>query len=202
MRTIEWQRNLEEQLTHGKRLFRVAELANIANVSHHALNVELERLVKRQVLERYARGVYGLPKKVTPNDLVRSLDAHAYITSFSALFQQGIATQVPTVYTCFTDRRHNRSREKKTPVGRFVFTTVKKPIYAPPRDTVIVPAQQALFDYVYMLRRQGVNPRNVVTLRNLQSLRQHLSDDLTRRYPQKVLEDVLALLDNSPDSNA
>jgi len=126
MKTIEWQKTLEEYMVQGKKLFTVAELANIANVSHHALNVELARLVKRHVLERYARGIYGLPKKVTPNELVRSLDTHAYITAFSALFQQGMVTQIPTVYTCFNRSAAQPFSSKANTFGTFRFHNRKK----------------------------------------------------------------------------
>ena len=192
MQVLQWQQYLEGQLTRGKKLFTVAELANIANTSHHILNVELERLTKRRVLTRYARGIYGVPDGVTPADLVRYLDAHAYLTSTYALFQSGTITQVPTTLTCFTDRRHNRSRERRTPLGRFVFVTVKKPIYAPPGDNLVAPGKQALYDFVYLMHRRGVNPRNVVTFRNLDKLQQQ-SEDCFIHYPASVRKDVAGL---------
>ena len=197
MKTLKWQQYLEEQLVQGKKLFTVAELANVAATSHHALNVELERLTKRRVLEKYARGIYGAPNKAAPADLVRYLDAHAYITSAYALFCHGIITQTPKTFTCFTDRRHNRSRVRKTSLGRFIFVTVKKPRYAPPADALIAPGEQALYDFVYLMRRQGINPRNVVTFRNLNNLRQH-PDDCTLHYPASVKKNVADLLETGP----
>ncbi len=191
---LKWQQYLEEQLVCGKKLFTVAELANIAATSHHALNVELKRLTKRGVLEKYARGVYGTPNKAAPEDLVRYLDEHAYITSAYALFRHGIITQAPKIFTCFTDRRHNRSGVRKSSLGRFVFVTVRQPIYAPPVDTVIAPGKQALYDFVYLMRRRGVNPRNVVTFRNLNNLRQK-PNGYALRYPTSVKKDVANLLE-------
>ena len=193
MKILKWQQYLEEQLVHGKKLFTVAELANVADTSHHALNVELERLTKRGVLAKYARGIYGTPNKATPADMVRYLDAHAYITSTYALFHHGMITQVPKTFTCFTDRRHNRSRVRKTSLGRFVFVTVKKPIYAPPAGILIAPGEQALYDFVYLMRRQGINPRSVITFRNLNNLRQQLKD-YALHYPASVKKNVADLL--------
>jgi len=41
MKTLDWVNFLETQKTgHGKVLFRVAELANVAGRSHHAMNIE------------------------------------------------------------------------------------------------------------------------------------------------------------------
>ena len=193
MKALKWQQYLEEQLVHGKKLFTVAELANIAATSHHALNVELKRLTKRGVLAKYARGVYGTPNEATPEDLLRYLDAHAYITSAYALFHHGIITQAPKTFTCFTDRRHNRSRIRKSSLGRFVFVTVKQPIYAPPSGALIAPGEQALYDFVYLMRRRGVDPKSVVTFRNLDNLRQHPAD-YALRYPDSVKKNVADLL--------
>ena len=193
MKSLKWQQYLEKQLIHGKKLFTVAELANIAATPHHALNVELERLTKRGVLEKYARGVYGVPNKATPADLVRYLDAHAYITSAYALFHHGMITQTPKTFTCFTDRRHNRSRVRKSSLGRFVFVTVKKPIYAPPSGALVAPGEQALYDFVYLMRRRGVDPRSVVTFRNLNNLRQ-LPKDYALHYPTSVKKNVAELI--------
>ena len=61
MKALEWHKFLEsQQELHGKVLFRVAELANVAGRDPHALNVELGRLVRQEVITRYATGVYGL----------------------------------------------------------------------------------------------------------------------------------------------
>lgn len=193
MKALKWQQYLEKQLVYGKKLFTVAELANIAATSHHVLNVELERLTKRGVFEKYARGVYGAPNKAMPEDLLRYLDAHAYITSAYALFQHGMITQTPKTFTCFTDRRHNRSRVRKSSLGRFVFVTVKQPIYAPPAGALIAPGEQALYDFVYLMRRKGVDPRSVVTFRNLNDLRQK-PNKYALHYPASVRKNIADLL--------
>ncbi len=193
MKALKWRQYLEEQLIYGKKLFTITELANIAATSHHALNVELERLTKNGVLAKYARGVYGAPNKATPEDLLRYLDAHAYITSDYALFHHGMITQAPKTFTCFTDRRHNRSRVRKSSLGRFVFVTVKKPIYAPPSGGLIAAGEQALYDFIYLMRRKGVDPGNVVTFRNLNNLRQK-PNDYALRYPTSVKKNVADLL--------
>ena len=91
MKTLKWIKFLETQKTrHGKVLFRVAELANAAGRSHHALNVELARLVKNGVTARYATGVYGLPGAATAEHLVATLDADAYITGMFALYRHNL----------------------------------------------------------------------------------------------------------------
>jgi predicted transcriptional regulator of viral defense system len=191
MKALQWQSYLEEQnRIHDKRLFTVTELANAAGTSSHIVNVQLDRLRCRGVIERYARGTYGLPNAVTAEDLVQALDRSAYITGAAALHRHGIITQVPTKYTCFTNRRHNRSRERRTPVGRFVFVCVKRSVYAPPKAAVTAPPEQALLDFVYVCRLKGVAPRSIVTFRNLERLNDVLIGELAERYPRTVAVEV------------
>ena len=195
MKTWEWQKYMDEQRRiYGKKIFSVAEMANIARMSPDSLNVELARLTKRGVLLRYARGIYGLPEGLTASELLDSMDSHAYITSVSALFHHGMITQSPSSFVCFTDRRHNRSRERKTPVGRFIFVTVKKNIYSPPADKKIAPPEQSLCDFVYLMRRKGLDPQSIVTFRNLNRLRKSLLKRTLRRYPGTVQKHVSSIL--------
>lgn len=187
MKTLEWIRFLEGQRTrHNKVLFRVAELANSAGRSHHALNVELSRLVKKRVLARYSTGVYGLPGAATPEQIVEALDADAYITGMFALSRHNLITQTPTEITCFTDRRHNRSRQRVTPVGKLMFTCVSRRIYSRPVDGVLASPEQAFCDFLHTARRKGLNPASLVTFRGLSRLNPKLLALRAKHYPASV----------------
>ena len=194
MKTLEWIKFLETQRTrHGKVLFRVAELANAAGRSHHALNVELARLVKNGVIARYATGVYGLPGAATAEHLVATLDADAYITGMFALCRHNLVTQAPAEITCFTNRRHNRSRQRRTPLGRLVFVCVSRRIYAKPVSGVLAPPEQAFCDFAHTAKRQGLNPASLVTFRGLNRLKPKLLNRLAERYPASVGETIRQL---------
>ncbi|MCY2996399.1 MAG: hypothetical protein NTY19_52410 [Planctomycetota bacterium] len=194
MRANAWRDYLEEQRDrHGKVLFTVTELAHVAGVSHAALNVELARLRRQSVIVKYAHGLYGPARAVTPQLLVPAIDSHAYITGHYALFAHHLVTQIPTVVTCFTDRRSSRARDRDTPIGRFVFVVVSGGVYAAPADGPIADPIQALCDYVYLARRQGVPPEALVTLRNLPA-RASLDAMLLARYPRTVQKHVARLL--------
>ena len=195
MKTLEWQQYIEEQgRVHGKNLFTVAELANAARTSPQALNVELGRLRKKGLIVQYGRGIYGHKDSVTPEQLVPYLDSRAYITSTSAFYRHGLLTQVPMRFTCFTNRRHNRSRERSTPLGPFVFVCVKEPIYRPPSSGVVAPPEQALLDFVYLMRRGGVDPGEIVGFRGLDRIRPSLVKQISRRYPSTVRNQALHIL--------
>lgn len=195
MKAREWRKYLEEQhRLHGKSLFTVTELANVANTSRNALSVELARLRRQGLIVRYAHGQYGLPDVISPLVLLPAVDAHAYITGSYALHYHNLVTQAPVRITCFTDRRSPRAQERSTPIGRLVFFCVRSRVYAPPRSGVVATPAQALCDFVYMMRRQGVSPEGVVTFRNLNGIAAEDLDATLLRYPKAVQRHVRGLV--------
>lgn len=186
MKALHWQQYLQaEYKASGKSVFHVAELANIAGRDAHALNVELSRLMKAGVLARYAQGRYGLPGVATPEELLMQVDTSAYVTGHWALYQANHVDQRPTVITCFTNRRHNRSRVRDTPLGRLEFTTARPPIYAMPEGRPVATPEQALCDYVYLCLRQKLRPESLVRFRSLPNLSASLAST-AQRYPGTV----------------
>ena len=191
MKAIDLLRFLQQQRDeHAKVIFTTSELANAAGGNPRSLNVALDRYVTSGVIARYTPGRYGLPGEVSPEDLVPAIDTSAYITGQYGLYRRQMITQMPAEITCFTNRRHNRSRTRETPVGRIVFVCVTGSTYAPPKDSVVVPAEQALIDFVYICRRRGVSQNDVVTFRNLDRLNGPLLDEHLSRYPKAVQRDV------------
>jgi hypothetical protein len=194
MKANAWRKFLEEQrVLHGKVLYTVTELANVAGACGAALNVELTRLRDQEVIEKYAHGLYGLPRAVTPQDLVAAIDSHAYITGHYALYVHGLVTQKPVVITCFTDRQSPRARERATPLGRLDFACVRSDVYSPTPTGTIAPPAQALCDYVYLSRRPGTSPESLVTFRNLARIRDADFLRILARYPRSVQEYVAPL---------
>lgn len=196
MKALEWQRFMEAQRQqHGKTVFTVTELANASGNSPRVLNVELDRLLKRGIIVRYAHGRYGLAGALEPESLLPHLDGGAYMTGAYALYRQNVINQVLTRITCFTNRRHNRSRVRETAAGRFTFVCVRPPIYAPPAGEPFAPPEQALCDLVYLMRRQGLDPRSLYTFRNLSRLNPATLRETALRYPlptRRMVEDMVA----------
>lgn len=200
MKARDWQRYLATERAQGKTVFSVTELANASGSKPHVLNVELYRLCKQGILTRYARGRYGLPEAVTPEQLLPALDTHAYITGAFALHRHNLITQMPVEITCFTNRRHNRSRIRMTPVGRFTFVCVQLPVYAPPAEGVLATPEQALCDYICLMRRRGVAPASTVTFRGLDRLDPRALREHAARYPRSVQRTLANLMDVPPES--
>jgi len=198
MRALQWHKHLEQARRRDRKaLFTVAELANIAGVSPHNLNVQLGRLVTQGVMVRYARGIYGLPGLGAPAELVGFMDSGAYITGLYSLYHHNLVTQRPTLVTCFTNRRHNRSRERETPIGTFSFVCLGGRIYSRPTDGNIACGQQAFCDWLYLCLRKNIAPESQATLCNLSTFNDDLLADLLRRYPKTVSRAADRILDSA-----
>jgi hypothetical protein len=195
VRANAWRKYLEQQRKeYGKVLFTRTELANVAHVSPAALNVELARLRRQEIIVRHAHGLYGMPDAVSPQFLVSAIDSHAYITGHYALYDCQMVTQIPVTITCFSDRRSPRAQERMTSVGRLTFVCVRSSVYSPVPEAAIAPPPQALCDYVYLSRRYGVEPEALVTFRNLERIRAEELAPILPRYPVSVQKHVERLL--------
>jgi hypothetical protein len=118
--------------------------------------------------------------------LLPTLDTCAYITGLYALQRHNLVTQTVREITCFTMRRHNRSRVRNTPLGRMVFACVRRPIYAPPQEGFIVPPEQALCDFVYFTLRAKLRPESLVSFRRLETVDPSFLQSISERYPSTV----------------
>jgi hypothetical protein len=195
VRADAWRKYLEDQRAkYGKVLFTLTELANVAGASPAALNVELARLRRQEIIVRYTHGLYGMPGAVSPQVLVPAIDSHAYLTGHYALYGYQTVTQMPVTMTCFTDRRSPRAQERVTSVGRLIFVCVRSSVYLPVPEAAIAPPAQSLCDYVYLSRRHGAEPEALVTFRNLARIRPEDLAPILGRYPVSVQKHVERLL--------
>jgi len=196
MKMREWQGLLLAQARLGKTLFTLTELANLSGTPRPVVTVEMGRLVKYGIVIRHVKGIYGLAEQAVPMEqLLSCIDPLAYITGAYALMRHGLATQVPTVATCFTTHRHFK-REMETPAGRFQLVCVKPPVF---RDTPsgLAGAEQALCDFVYLALRRGQKPAGLLTFRGLDRLNQARLNRIVTRYPGTVRRQLTMLLDSS-----
>jgi hypothetical protein len=203
MKTLDWVSFLAEQCKlYRKVVFSVAELANAARTSPHAVNTELGRLLQRGLIARYAHGRYGPVEGVAPEDLLPALDPGAYITGLYALFRHHLVTQVPTEVTCFTNRRHNRRPDRITPAGKLRFICVPASVYAQPKVGALAPAEQALCDFTWLSLRDGLTPQSLATFRNLHTLSRRRLDQVLRRYPENVQDSACRIIRPGPRRRA
>lgn len=192
MRAIDWQKFLQDQRDrYGKVVFTRTELANVSSLDPASLKVSLPRLINSGVIQRYTKGRYGLVGSATAEALVPSLDSTAYITGIYALYVHNLINQAPVEITCFTSRRHNRSRVRETSVGRIVFVCIEGSVYRHPGNSCVASPEQALCDYFYITRKRGVAGGNIVTFRNLDRLNTDQLEENLQRYPATVKREML-----------
>ena len=195
MKALEWVSFFGEQRKlHGKVIFSVAELANAARTSLHAVNTELGRLLRRGLIARYAHGRYGPVEGVTPEDLLPALDPGAYTTGLYALFRHHLVTQISTEVTCFTNRRHNRRPDRPNPAGKLKFICVPGSLYSKPLEGTLATAEQALCDFAWLSLRDGLEPQSLATFRNLHALSRRRLEHVLRRYPENARDNVRRIL--------
>ena len=193
MKALEWMRFfLDQRQRHGKRLFTVTELANVADAAPATMNVELGRLVGQGVIRRWVAGRYGLPEGVTAADLAAAIDSQAYVTGAYALEHHGLITQQPREIDCFSLRRHNRSRQRPTELGKLVFVCVNRRLHSLPEAGGLASPEQAFCDLHFLLRRRGLDPRSLYTFRKLDRLM--IPPELLARYPLTVGRAVATML--------
>lgn len=193
MTAIQWIKTIEKQSADfNKSIFTTTELASLSGQPRHFLLVQLSRLVKKGVLIRYKRGLYG--KKEQPvEELVPYLDSSAYCTGQYALFTHGLTTQIPNAVTCFTKRHHCRNRILSAGSHTFEFFKPGAAIYSFP-ESGIAPPEQAFCDYVYFCRNRGLNPSSLATFRKLSGLNGKVIDTILLHYPKTVQKEVMGLL--------
>ena len=194
MKASEWEQALRRYRDHyGKVVFTPTELANIGGHSMPVLKNTLRRLRNHGVLQRYAPGKYGLPGAADAEALVSAAYAGAYITGLYALYKHGVVTQTPQRIHVFTNRRHNRSRIRRTELGSLVFVCVKRPVYSCPQDSVLAGPEQALCDFVYLMRRQGLAADSLVSFRKLAAMDRSEMERHLSRYPKSVSKEMHGL---------
>lgn len=193
MTAFQWIKTLEKQhRDFNKSVFTTTELASLSGQSRRFLLVQLSRLVKKGVLIRYKRGLYG-EKEQPVEELVPYLDSSAYCTGHYALFKYGLITQIPTTVTCFTKRHHGRNRIISAGSETFEFFKPRAAIYSCPESKIAFP-EQAFCDYVYYCRDRGLNPSSISTFRKLSGLNKMIIKNIYGNYPKTVQKEVTQLL--------
>jgi hypothetical protein len=193
MKALEWVTLFQEQERHhGKRVFTLSELANASGGPVDVTRVALHRLLKRGIVIRVRRGLYGMKGIAEAFDAVPALDPTAYITGHTALFHNGLVTQAPSAVTCFTRRRY-RQPMVATPLGSLVFFHASLRVYRHP-GAPMAGAEQALCDFAYAARMRGADPGALVTFRNLKRLDLETIRGELARFPDSVRRTVRAIV--------
>jgi len=82
-----------------------------------------------------------------------------------------------------------------------VFVCVADPIYSYPQENGTASPEQALCDYVYVCRKRGVGPSDIVTFRNLHRLNFDELEARLKNYPATAKREIEQLIAQTPRSS-
>ncbi len=190
MRDIELLRTLQGT---GKRFFTLADLEKVTGLGRESLYVYLNRLSRRGVIERAARGVYVIAGSGAGlESIAGQLYFPCYLSFESALSRFGILNLVPYAIT-FATTRKTKAVEL---LGRRVeYRKIKEELYFGfdlEDGYYIARPEKALLDLAY-LASLGKASLPLEEL-DLAKLSQPVLADFARRFPARVierLEDIL-----------
>ncbi len=158
MKIYEWIKNfIELEEKYNKRIFTVTELANISGVKLNYARNETNRLLNKKIIQRIYWGLYSY-KIPDITELVFQIDREAYLTADTILYENNMILQKPGMHVCFTLKHHGRTNVKHTMMGDIFFHKVSKKIYKHPGYNNKVPLTQAINDYLYISKKNGIDP--------------------------------------------
>ena len=187
------QKDLLEKLKNlGKPYYTVSDLQIVFQESRAATRKDINRLVKREVLQRVGRNIYLSPfSGYDPERIAADFYAPCYLSFESALAKYGILSQIPYTATFATPRRSkkiilgNQEAEYRK-VGRGLFFG-----YRLARGLPIAEPEKALLDQLYMVSL-GKAKLDFEEL-DLHELSFKKAEKMARKFPKAVQRKLAGL---------
>jgi len=179
-------------------ILRSDELANRHKLSEAVVRNALRRYEARGLVERVSTKIHinHLNQQFSPHDLVNVLRPESYISLESAMVDNGITSQSPSVLTCVTPGYPQSFRTKSVAI---VYRKISSGLYWGYEEKatrynkyLIAEPEKALLDWIYLNRQEGLpTPVDELQLQFLipAKLRQY-----AERFPRTVQEEIKDLL--------
>lgn len=149
MRTAQWTHLLREH--RHKKLFSLADLAQLTNEKKPSLLVQLSRLEKARLVDRVARGWYANPfNPPTPCEIATAIRFPSYASMEYALARHSVLSQFPHTVTLCTTRLP--ALHRMGPL-RFEYHQVSRRLFWGYRYEEGIPVaepEKALLDLIYI----------------------------------------------------
>ena len=167
-------------------------------LSEPAVHNSLRRYESRGLVERISTKIYinHFNQQVSSRDLVNTLRPRSYISLESALVDQGVITQNPSVLTCVTPGYPPTVRGKSVII---VYRKISPGLYWGFEEKatrynkyLIAEPEKALLDWIYLTRQEGL-PTSLDEV-NLQFLNPGKLRAYAERYPKTVNQTIKDLL--------
>lgn len=190
---MNWTAILSEEARRNS-ILRSDELARRHKLSESAVRSALRRYEEQGLVERVSTKLFinRLNQQFSPRDLVNVLRPQSYISLESALVENGITSQSPSVLTCVTPGYPQTFR---SPSASIVYRKISPELYwgfegkaTRYNKYLIAGPEKALLDWVYLNRQEGLpTPLDEFQLQflNPAKLREY-----AERFPRTVRETI------------
>jgi predicted transcriptional regulator of viral defense system len=194
---MNWTSILTQEASRNSVL-RTEDLARKYGLSEPVVRNALRRYQSKHLVERVSTKIYinHFNQQFSPRDLVNILRPRSYISLESALVEQGIITQNPSILTCVTPGYPQKFRAKSVVI---VYRKISPELYwgfeeraTRYNNYLIAEPEKALLDWIYLNRQEGLpTPLDEI---NLQFLAPAKLRSYALRFPRTVNETIKDLL--------
>lgn len=172
------------------KVFYLQHLRLLTSMKPYSLNVGLNRLYEKKVIQRICRGYYANPFNLPKLEEISSLIySPSYVSLESALSRWGVLSQIPQTLTCVTTKL---PRKFNTAFGAIEYRQIKKKYFwgfVQEGSYYIALPEKALLDYLYL--RKGRDIKNILSELDLKGLSLHKLKTFSKKMGLTLLKGIL-----------
>lgn len=181
MKILEWINFLNGMRLKGKKVYTLAEIANIDNTTIKSAKTILQRLKKNNILINVYKNTWAIPE-ATVYDIAPYLAPDSYCSMETALFHYNLIKQSPQNFHFVSLQI---SDVKNTKLGIVYFHKIKKDLYFGFSNYMAEP-EKALLDYLYFCLNDGRRPFVDYDLTNYKKIKKRKLKTYAKPYPKTV----------------
>lgn len=191
MKVLDWINFLNGMRLKGKKVYTLAEIANIDNTTIKSAKTILQRLKKNNILINAYKNIWAVPEG-TVYDIAPHLVPDSYCSMETALFHYNLIKQSPQNFHFISLQRSN---VKNTKLGIVYFHKIKKDLYYGFNNHMAEP-EKALLDYLYFCLNDGRKPFVDYDFSGSKGINKKKLQKYSRQFPKTTKEYLDTLFSN------
>lgn len=191
MKILDWVNFLNEMKLRNKRVYTLAEIANIDNTTIKSAKTILQRLKKNRILLNVYKNIWAVPE-TTIYDIAPLFDHDCYCSMENALFHYNMIKQSPQSFHFISARI---SKTRNTKLGIIHFHKIRINLYFGFKNYMAEP-EKALLDYLYFCFKDGRKPFTDYDLAGIENLKKTKLQRYVKLYPASIQRYLRKLLLN------
>lgn len=181
MKVIKWINFFYEMKLKGKRVYTLAEIANIDNTTIKSAKTILQRLKKNNILINICKNVWAVPDTEIFS-IAALFDKDSYCSMETALFRYNLIKQAPQTFHFVSKYL---SKKRNTQLGVIYFHKIKKSLFFGFQNGIAEP-EKALLDYIYFCFKDGRHPFRDYDLTSFESINIKKLKKYSDPFPKSV----------------